>query len=484
MIKKEINYTKSQEEALNKIRLFLSVKTDINDINSRIFLLEGPAGSGKTTIIKHALGQKIKEDEQTIDSEESFSNFFTIPKVVGVTMAHKAKRVLSQSIHVCTTFASCFGLKQFYEEDGQIIFKRPERMTEIPIGETPVDVFVHDECSMYDEFMMNHVINTHPIHSKIIFMGDAAQLPPVTKKKKEDKSDDDSDSPIFYLPLSESNKHSLKERVRQTEDNPIVLLSDIIREEIFGKHDLSRVLNEMKTDKIINGKGFKTIFYKDFFNSFSQIEKDDFENTKIIAYRNDKVNLFNKTIRQKIYNNPIQKYIENEIVYMNDTYYHRSTLADKKSGMKWTCYNSDEYKIIAVNDIIVDSVHCHKIYIDKTNHSNLEKYNNPFIYVVSNTGEQQYQREKAKLYHYAVTATYNKSNQWKKYYDFIGQFGQVSYGYCYTAYKVQGSTFKNVFIDVNDILTVGPLTNKRKLQCIYTALTRASHLCQFLQANK
>ena len=31
-------------------------------------------------------------------------------------------------------------------------------------------------------------------------------------------------------------------------------------------------------------------------------------------------------------------------------------------------------------------------------------------------------------------------------------FAQLNYGYCITVHKSQGSTFKNVFIDMNDIL--------------------------------
>jgi hypothetical protein len=238
----------------------------------------------------------------------------------------------------------------------------------------------------------------------------------------------------------------------------------------------------MKNDTVINGKGFKIIYYKDFLNDFmTRIE--ELEQTKVVAYRNDKVTMYNEHIRKKIYNNPIHKFIEGELIYMNDTYLHKQQIGDKKSRMKWTCYNSDEYRIVSINDSDIAGIHVNKLYIDKKDHIHLAAYTEPYIYVVSNSGMNQFQREKSKLYHFAVTAQFNKPNEWRKYYEFIGQFGNVSYGYCYTAYKIQGSTYKTVYVDVNDIVTVGPLSNKRKLQSIYTALTRASDLCIFLKRN-
>ena len=109
---------------------------------------------------------------------------------------------------------------------------------------------------------------------------------------------------------------------------------------------------------------------------------------------------------------------------------------------------------------------------------------NPYIPVVAESGEKKYKeivfwRRKQALEAYGGQA----KQKWKYYYDFINKFGNVSYGYCYTGYKAQGSTFKNIFIDVNDIVTVGPISDKRKLQALYTGVTRASHLVSFLKTK-
>lgn len=118
MIKKTIEeYTNSQKEALQKIEVFLK-KPVTKDLNSRVFVLEGPAGSGKTTIIRYALLKEIEEDFQKIDKNDIAEDLYNLPNVMGVTLSHKAKSVLSNSIHVCKTFAATFGLKQTYGENG------------------------------------------------------------------------------------------------------------------------------------------------------------------------------------------------------------------------------------------------------------------------------------------------------------------------------------------------------------------------------
>jgi hypothetical protein len=56
--------------------------------------------------------------------------------------------------------------------------------------------------------------------------------------------------------------------------------------------------------------------------------------------------------------------------------------------------------------------------------------------------------------------------------DVIDCFAQLNYGYCITVHKSQGSTFKNVFIDMNDILNNNNQNETSK--CLYTSITRTS----------
>jgi superfamily I DNA/RNA helicase len=60
----------------------------------------------------------------------------------------------------------------------------------------------------------------------------------------------------------------------------------------------------------------------------------------------------------------------------------------------------------------------------------------------------------------------------------IDRFAQLNYGYSITVHKSQGSTFMNVFIDIQDIFS-NP-NQSEKLKCLYTAITRSSHSLELL----
>lgn len=60
------------------------------------------------------------------------------------------------------------------------------------------------------------------------------------------------------------------------------------------------------------------------------------------------------------------------------------------------------------------------------------------------------------------------------YFQFMDQFANIIYGYAITTHKSQGSTYKNVYIDMSDIINNNP-DNKNSHQCLYTAITRASN---------
>ena len=60
----------------------------------------------------------------------------------------------------------------------------------------------------------------------------------------------------------------------------------------------------------------------------------------------------------------------------------------------------------------------------------------------------------------------------------IDRFAQLNYGYAITVHKSQGSTFKNVFLDIQDIFK-NP-NEPEKIKCLYTSLTRSSHSLELL----
>lgn len=472
---KDIKLTKSQQEGAEKIIKWLK-KPASEGINGRVFRLTGKAGTGKTTLLKYALRDLIKE----VDSTSAVPNFndgydiFSDPSIIGVAMAHKAKTVLSKSIPKSVTFASYFGLKISYKPNGEIEFiDSPSKHNLVtPECEVPYEVAVHDEISMYDKKMGDIVFKKTNPFTKIIIMGDPGQLPPVN----EDGTD--LDSPMFNFNLDNSSQHHLEERVRQTEGNPIIELSDIVYNQIFTNQNINEVLDFFRKDKIENNIGYQLKTYGQFLETYKE-SSDNYMDSKVIAYKNKQVNIINQVARKFIHNNPDFAFIEGECIYMTDNY---SYVPKGARRAKWTCYNSDEYLIKSISRTKINKVDCYNLFIDPKGHKQLIGIKDPFINVVSEVGSPEFERTSYLRKKYALEAeNKDKGKKWRYYYQYVNEFGKVSYGYCFTGYKAQGSTYKTIFIDVNDILTTGAITNKRKLQALYTAITRASHRVVFLK---
>lgn len=420
----------------------------------RIFLITGKPGVGKTTMTKVCLKKLIEKDikQRTSGSESN---------VAGITLSHKAKNVLNQHIPNVFTFASAYGMKEVIHEDGSRTFEYNRFQEDIAIGECSIPVFVHDEVSQYTAEMLKIVLEKTPMFSKIIFMGDKAQLPPIDS---QNKMEIDQDSPVFDLDLPEDCQHELTERVRQSEGNPILDLTDVIREEIFGSQNIKRVLECLKEPKIVDGRGYDFISYSDLQ---AHIENKDVMNTCVIAFRNKTVNFFNQKIRSHLLNNPDEEIIENDIICMLDNFYKM-----EGSTIEYVLFNSDVYKIGKVYTKNIRYVNGDKVYKIEVYVGNILNQRSKKELIVPTTNG----RKDLEL---ALKELSDKCRagkmRWPAFWDFKKKFCNCTYGYAITAYKAQGSTYDSVYVDINDILLTKPLTPKRKLQTIYTAFTRAKY---------
>ena len=67
------------------------------------------------------------------------------------------------------------------------------------------------------------------------------------------------------------------------------------------------------------------------------------------------------------------------------------------------------------------------------------------------------------------------STLWKYYYEnFVDSFADITYGYCITTHKSQGSTYENCYVIMSNILTACP-KYKDAIRSLYTSVTRPSH---------
>lgn len=441
----EIVLTKGQLEGVAKIEKFL--KSD-----QQYFRLTGPPGSGKTFFIKYVLESYLQKERETGNME-----------VVGITLSHKAKNVLNRaSIENCRTFANAYGFKEILKEDGSREFKASTFHDEPPVGHLPIPIFVHDEVSQYSYEMQRIMFKQTSLFSKVILMGDIAQLPPIDPTMKPDE-----DSPVLTFYLPDFCQHELKERVRQKLGHPILDLSDIMREEILGSQNLIRVVNEILKPKLnAQGHGFVCLQKNDLYHKY--IQSTNFLENKIIAFRKFKVHEMNTQIRRMIFPYTEETIITGDLISMTNNF--------KNHEPYFKLMNSDEYIIQKVKKVMYQPSMAHlkiECYVAEV----VSKYSSSYVVTPTPNGIDNYNKALQRL-----DSNGKQNKQLYKYkFEFIDSFSDFSMGYSVNAYKCQGSTYKNVFIDVMDILETKSLTPKRKLQTLFTALTRATDVAYFIK---
>ena len=381
------------------------------------FCLSGRAGVGKTTVIKDIARKR---------------------PVLGLTISHKAKNVLSSSIPGSKTIAAGLGMKMRNNNLGEITFIVDPHSDGLPPISTAMTVVV-DECSMISAYVQHHIRKLKRTGCKIIYMGDRHQLPPIDKDRKPGE-----DSPTFDV----DRGYEIRQRVRQDEGSPITQLSDVIAAEIRGKHSME-FLRSIRTnyDKE-NGTGYATASKVRCIERMV-VDWMDGNDSRVIAYRNKTVARYNEQIRTMIYGENCDRFMKNEAIVGNNPY---------KVEDETILENGEDAEVRNITVVEHEGVQCYSLDIGK---------HKPLM-VVHPSGEEAYKKELGAL---LADAQENKQ-LWYRYFGYKELFADVSYAYAINTHKSQGSTYDNVFCDVGDITSVARICQKERLQSLYVAATR------------
>ena len=173
------NYRKNNKKALKEVLVqSAQLCMELNLIDGNILFLDGSKIRGNSSInktrTKEGLEKQLKHDKENINPHDVFFDMFNLPNVFGITQSHKAKMVLMQSLWACGTFASAFDLKEKIDQaTGKRTFERTGKfISDKAVCRYPIKVFVHDECSMYSQQMLDYVLKDTNYSGKIIFMGE------------------------------------------------------------------------------------------------------------------------------------------------------------------------------------------------------------------------------------------------------------------------------------------------------------------------
>lgn len=460
------NLTKGQQAAYKGLMEFINAPFNPNDFKRA---LVGYAGVGKTYLVKTLLK----------NCNISYSQ-------IGLSApSHKACRVLRNSIagisSKVNTIQSDFGLRLNFNIENFDINNPPFD----PRGRIKVEnyvLYIVDEASMINAGLFNFMCKILKKNKcKLIVMGDDHQLPPVN----ETKCQAFVGIKTFYL----------TEIVRQEEDNPIRYLLDLLRYDI--DHRTTHFINYISTNKEAFDssftKGFKVLDGAEFNNEVAKQFSDEqiTKNTdyvRVIAYTNNCVSYWNKTIR-----NAIIKDSDKSVITKNDLITSYTTIVDDFNDP--IIRNSEDYIIKDIVNYVHPNYQLNGFMVKFQ--AIFGGYVTSPLFVINHKDlftVQMYCRLSAQLIEDAKNARKDmRAARWKEYYEFkescllLTNIGNnvgtilyqrdLDYGFAITSHKSQGSTYNVAMIDINDMVYDkygNPYSNIVDVnKRLYVALSRA-----------
>ena len=438
------NFTNDQLKAYDELMKFIDSPFDSKDYKRALI---GAAGTGKTFLVRALL----------LNSTLSYS-------LIGLSApTHKACRVLGESIHISgikvNTIQSDLGLRLNFDIDKFDPNNPPfDPKGKIKIGN--YKLYIVDEASMINSRLCIFLEKTCVSNKcKIIFIGDNSQLAPVGEK--------------YSSAFRNIKSYSLKQIVRQGDDNPVSYLLDLLRYDI--NHKTYKFLNYIQRFKEqFNAdytKGYQVCdantFNQTVYNNFNDEELTrNVDYAKVISYTNLNVSSWNKFIRNSIIADS-----DKSILTKNDLIISYVTIVNEFNDC--VIKNSEEY---IINDIqnFTDSRYDKnglKGFLVKFQAIHGGDITTP-LFVIDHTDSytvQRYVQINNSMIEAAKTARANIRNEkWKSYFAFkeycllmvniISPDGKIitsrslDYGFALTSHKSQGSTFDTALVDVNDIV--------------------------------
>ncbi len=436
---KIITFNDQQYEALVNIRQWI-VTPGIME-----YTLSGYAGTGKTTLVNAAI--------------------YDHSSVVVSAPTHKAKIVVSRATgREGQTIQALLGLKPNTDLENFDI----ENPQFDPLGQKLIQQYkliVIDEASMLNRDLYELLIKeAKRFNTKLLFMGDEAQVPPVNEHKSE----------VFKV----SSISHLTKVERQAGDNPLMKVYDSIRDNIQSKNDVFEHKTQLLYDKGIVFHNEEQEFRKMAIQAFTSKQYEHNKNhCKVICWTNSCVKNWNEIIREALIGKN-RDAIEVGDLLMS---YSNVLLGDKQ------IYNSADYEVDSVTEgVTSDEIDVYKvILIDIDTQS---EYN--VNIVIPETHNLEKFKRIAMWYLDKTVGTMGKARSiaWGQYFGFkskhllMQKVGKVDkdfeYGYAITVHKSQGSTYTQVYVDESDIDNNRKYTERNKLK--YVAFSRPTDIVHSL----
>ena len=435
-----------QKVAIDKVKSYLLSNDDQ-------FLLKGRGGTGKTTIIRKALEE------------------FKRSKIIGGTVSDEARGILQENMKAYNTYtlASMLGLVADNDEEGNTFFRERNDMEKEAYQESlyrdaieTADIVIIDEASMVDNFLYDTIMTRKKPSAKVIFMGDNAQIAPI----------EGGESPVFDL-LNTENNAVLTERMRQAGESPILPITDVYANNIEDIQNGNPGLQNPLTNRVdnFNSADNEGVLFinksRDLVNMFVKDFENDpgFKSNIIVAATNKMVDDLNGAIRKEIFGDNAELFEVGDIVRLNSPHIENKVKI-LSNGIKG--------KVVSVKKINKANVPYQMYSLTVTTemfNKELGKFEEKEV-VFETIAPQDKPLFKTHLRNLAQKAKMREIS-WVEFYKAKESVMDVGYNYALTSHKVQGSTYRNVYVVEDNIMSF-PDTRERVNRMMYTAISRPS----------
>lgn len=444
----EIILGEEQVQALDAIKSFITNSTDT------CFSLCGSAGTGKSLLISYIIDFAEKK---------GYDYVLCAPTHKAATVIKNYTKREALTLHKLLALAPKLD-----------IFKLDLRELEFVSGKSTANIpfkglVICDEASMVSDDLFSLLIKRcHDLDTKILFVSDKAQLNPV-------KSADHSK--VYTV----KNKVELTKIYRQSSENALMPYLKELRSKAMH---VAPGVQEALEGSIYQYNSLKDILFK-VCEAYKQgmIDVDIFR-TKVLAYTNQRVESYNKAIKNLLFGKDEEYYVgELLMAYKNGEY------------QNFEFFNSMEYYINKVEPVTkyIDDIKLHGYNLSLYD-TYSKSLNTVFILSEKKNDTQALQSLAQSVELTRLDAIYCKKKEtrnklWGKYYGLLKKFvspidlyydGRVviakafDSGYACTVHKSQGSSYQEIFVDWGNILKAKDEVIKRQLQYVALSRTRSN----------
>ena len=431
----EYSPTEDQVNAMHALDRFISDESDTD-----VFILDGSAGTGKTSLMKAVVNCVFKCGG----------------KVQLAAPTGRAAKVLRQHTGTGAKTIHSLIFRTSETPDGKIEFERREVEPGKPT------LFIVDEASMIsDEHdrsgnfiapgallseLLRYIKLTNA-KSKVLFIGDRCQLPPVMKFSNPFSGALDENYLRKKFKLS-VEALSIRQVVRQKESSPVLTLATALRERIE--------CNNVSPLAIEPSAAWWQL--RDYY--VSEYSSEQLDRACVIAYTNKDVNFWNQQIRDHLFGSPDALLVSGEQVI-----FHENWLATGTHIMK-----GDSAVIESVSDDteVFAGLHFKDVQLKYEDHNGQwASFQSKCLLETLNSEKGALMKEQEKALRAEVMKKNEKYRKSLMRIDdpYLSAF-RLRYGYAMTCHKAQGGEWDRVILH-----PYRPGTDSNRWT--YTAVTRA-----------